>query len=111
MKPATMDWQRHFMMLAETIEHRLGPGETALTTLAAEDSDFVRFNAGKVRQIGRVVQGTLTVRLIKDDRQAFSTLTVCGDAQADQAAIADMLGTLRDALCDASPDPHLLVDT
>ncbi|WP_321800443.1 TldD/PmbA family protein [Caballeronia sp. J97] len=111
MSTATIDWQRHFMMLADGIGQALGPGETALTTLAAEQSDFVRFNAGKVRQIGHVSQGTLTVRLIEDERQAYSTLTICGDAQADRDAIADTLATLREALRDASPDPHLLVDS
>jgi predicted Zn-dependent protease len=111
MTAGTIDWQCHFMMLADAIEQRLAAGETALTTLAAEESDFVRFNAGKVRQIGHVSQGTLTVRLIEDERQAYSTLTVCGDAQADCEAIAEALAALREALRDASPDPHLLVDT
>ena len=111
MSDATMDWERHFMMLAERIEHRLIPGEMALTTLAAEDSDFVRFNAGKVRQIGRVSQGSLTVRLIGHERQAYSTLTVCGDAPADREAVDATLIELRAALRDASADPHLLVDT
>lgn len=111
MTAGTIDWQRHFMMLADAIEHRLAAGETALTTLAAEESDFVRFNAGKVRQIGHVSQGTLTVRLIEGERQAYSTLTVCGDAQADCEAVAEALAALREALRDASPDPHLLVDT
>jgi predicted Zn-dependent protease len=111
MSAATMGWEAHFTMLADAIEARLVAGETALTTLAAEESDFVRFNAGKVRQIGRVSQGALTVRLIEDERQAYSTLTVCGDAQADQEAVADTLAALREALRDASPDPHLLVDT
>jgi predicted Zn-dependent protease len=111
MTPATTDWQRHFAWLADAIEARLAPGESALTTLAAEESDFVRFNAGKVRQIGRVSQGTLTVRLIEGERQAYSTLTVSGDAQADHDALAGALAALREALFDASPDPHLLVDT
>ena len=34
---------------------------------------------GKVRQIGQVSQGKLTLRLIDGARQAYSTLTVCGD--------------------------------
>ena len=111
MKNGALDWHHHFLMLADVIENQLAPGETALTTLAAEDSDFVRFNAGKVRQIGRVSQGTLTVRLIANERQAYSTLTVSADARADHAAVAGTLAALREALRDASPDPHLLVDT
>jgi predicted Zn-dependent protease len=111
MNAATIDWKRHFLMLADVIEERLAPGEMSLATLAAEDSDFARFNAGKVRQIGHVSQGTLTVRLIEAERQAYSTLTICGDSNVDRDAVAGALDGLREALRDASPDPHLLVDT
>ena len=51
---ASGDWHRHFSLLADEIDALLADGEVALTSLSAEDSDFVRFNAGKVRQTGRV---------------------------------------------------------
>ncbi|MDR5753120.1 MULTISPECIES: metallopeptidase TldD-related protein [unclassified Caballeronia] len=110
MTARAFDWHRHFGSLAEDIEARLREGEVALTSLSAEDSDFVRFNAGKVRQIGRVTQGKLTLRLIEGERQAYATLTICGDPAQDRSDIAETLAILRDGLRDAPDDPHLLID-
>ncbi|WP_250527683.1 metallopeptidase TldD-related protein [Caballeronia sp. GAWG2-1] len=111
MTAAAANWEHRFMRLADVVERQLVTGEVALTTLAAEESDFVRFNASKVRQIGHVSQGGLTLRLIRNERQAYSTLTISGDAHTDDEAIAGTLAALRAALEDASADPHLLVDT
>jgi len=108
---AAVDWQRHFRLLADAVDRLLRGAEIALTSFSAEQSDFIRFNAGKVRQIGSVSQGKLTLRLIDGARQAYSTLTVCGDADADLQALTGALATLRDGLRDAPDDPHLLFDT
>ena len=64
-----------------------------------------------MRQIGNVSQGKLTLRLIDGARQAYSTLTVCGDADADLQDVRHALATLREGLRDAPDDPHLLFDT
>ena len=107
----SVDWQQHFTALAETIEHLQQDGETTLSSFAGEQSDFIRFNSGKVRQTGSVSQGKLTLRLIDGARQAYSTLTVCGDLQQDQIDVSAALGVLRAGLRDAADDPHLLFDT
>ncbi|MBB5466615.1 putative Zn-dependent protease [Paraburkholderia sp. CI2] len=104
------DWHAHFALLADAIDTLLSGDEVALTRLSAEQSDFIRFNGGKVRQIGQVSQGKLTVRLIDGARQAYSSFTVCGDPATDLRDIADALNTLRDGLRDAPDDPHLLYD-
>ncbi|MEQ5839105.1 metallopeptidase TldD-related protein [Paraburkholderia acidicola] len=105
------DWQAHFTRLADEIEGLQQGAETTLSSFVAEQSDFVRFNAGKVRQIGSVSQGKLTLRLIDGARQAYSTFTVCGDVQQDLDTIGSALAALRDSLRDAADDPHLLFDT
>ncbi|SFK02910.1 Predicted Zn-dependent protease or its inactivated homolog [Paraburkholderia megapolitana] len=105
------DWQAHFTRLADEIERLQQGAETTLSSFVAEQSDFIRFNAGKVRQIGSVSQGKLTLRLIDGARQAYSTFTVCGDVQQDLDAIDAALAALRDSLRDAADDPHLLFDT
>ncbi|MGA7779066.1 MAG: metallopeptidase TldD-related protein [Paraburkholderia sp.] len=107
----TLDWHRHFLLLADEVERAQKGAEITLMSFSAEQSDFIRFNAAKVRQIGQVSQGKLTLRLIDGARQAYSTLTVCGDADADLHEVTDALATLREALRDASDDPHLLFDT
>ncbi|WP_027800557.1 metallopeptidase TldD-related protein [Paraburkholderia dilworthii] len=106
-----VDWQRHFTSLADAIERLQQGGETTLSSFAGEQSDFVRFNAGKVRQSGTVSQGKLTLRLIDGARQAYSTLTVCGDLQHDIDEVSAALATLREGLRNAADDPHLLFDT
>ena len=108
---AAVDWHRHFLLLADAIDRAQQGGEITLTSFSAEQSDFIRFNAGKVRQIGSVSQGKLTLRLIDGARQAYSTLTVCGDADADLQDVSRALATLREGLRDAQDDPHLLFDT
>jgi predicted Zn-dependent protease len=108
---ATLDWHSHFLLLADAVERAQRGAEITLTSFSGEQSDFIRFNAGKVRQIGQVSQGKLTLRLIDGARQAYSTLTVCGDADADVQDVTAALATLREALRDASDDPHLLFGT
>ena len=80
---ASVDWQQHFTALADAIERLQQGSETTLSSFAGEQSDFIRFNLGRVRQIGSVSQGKLTLRLIDGARQAYSTLTICGDLQQD----------------------------
>ncbi|QBR00061.1 TldD/PmbA family protein [Paraburkholderia pallida] len=108
---ASVDWHTHFMMLAGEIDALLVEGETALTSFAGEQSDFIRFNGGKVRQTGQVSQGRLTLRLIDGARQAYSTLDICGNAGQDLREVSAALQTLRAGLRDAPDDPHLLYDT
>jgi predicted Zn-dependent protease len=107
----SVDWERHFTLLADAIERLQQGGETTLSSFAGEQSDFIRFNSGKVRQTGSVSQGKLTLRLIDGARQAYSTLTVCGDLQQDLDEVSAALATLREGLRDAADDPHLLFDT
>ena len=101
----------YFASVAQTVEQKLSNGEIALTLFAAEESDFIRFNAGKVRQTGRVLQAVLTLRLIDGQRQAYATFTLSGDPGADTDMIGMTLSTLRDSLRDAPDDPHILFDT
>ncbi|HEV3105563.1 MAG TPA: metallopeptidase TldD-related protein [Trinickia sp.] len=104
------DWQRHFAWLADRIDGLRQGDEITLTSLSAEQSEFIRFNEGKVRQIGSVSQGRLTLRLIDGARQAYSTFTVGGDAASDLRDVTEALVVLRESLRDAPDDPHLLID-
>ncbi len=91
-----------FFGRAEALGRGLRAGETLLCNLAAERSDFVRFNHGKVRQAGTVSQAYLTLRLVRDRRQATATVMLDGDDH--EAALA----SLRDSLGGLPEDPWLL---
>lgn len=105
---ANFDWKRHFGALAEGIERLREGSEVTLLSLTAEQSEFIRFNQGKVRQIGSVSQGKLTLRLVDGARQAYSTMTMGGQLEADLDDAAQALAMLRSSLRDAPEDPHLL---
>ena len=110
MNRTNIDWDRHFTALADEIIGLREPGEDILCSLSAEQSDFIRFNSAKVRQIGAVQQGRLTLRLIFGERHAYSTLTLAGSMEQDLADVAQTVSILRDSLRDTGDDPHLLFD-
>lgn len=76
-------------------------------SLSSENSDFVRFNRGAVRQMTHVEQHRATVTLISGQRRAGSSTNLSGNLAED---VALLLAT-RDALAADLPmvpqDPHL----
>jgi predicted Zn-dependent protease len=107
--PATME--AYFQELASALDGLVHAGETGLAWLAAESTDFVRMNRGKVRQPGSVSQRYLDVGLVSGARQATRQLSLSGDFAADRARLAAAVGELRSTLPDLADDPHLLIST
>jgi len=97
-----------FDALAERLCGERAGDETLLLELAAERSDFVRFNQAKVRQAGSVAQQFLSVRLVRAGRQATATMTLAGDG-TDLAAARATLARLRDAVAGLPEDPWLAI--
>jgi len=98
----------HFFGLAERLRGELRTGETLLCSLDAERSDFVRFNRGRVRQAGSVQQRFLSVRLVRERRQAAATVAIAGDGE-DLGLARGVLARVRDELAELPEDPWLLV--
>ncbi len=101
-----------FFALADRLCGEAASGETLLLGLAAERSDFVRFNHAKVRQAGSVTQRFLSVRLVRARRQAAATIALAGGEEnlaQDLAAARAALAQVRVALADLPEDPWLLV--
>ena len=107
--PATME--AYFHELADALDGMVHAGETGLAWLAAESTDFVRMNRGKVRQPGSVVQRYLDVGLVSGARQATRQLSLSGELAADRERIAAAVGEIRATLPDLADDPHLLIAT
>jgi len=97
-----------FFELTDSLNRGLRPGEVLLCALAAERSDFVRFNRARVRQPGSVAQRYLTLRLVRERRQASATLALAGHAEDVERARA-AIARLRDALAQLPEDPWLLL--
>lgn len=105
-----MSWKHTFEALAEAAQAAAGDGHITLS-LSAEDTDFVRFNGGLVRQAGSVAQGYLDVRRVFGRRHATETITVTGDPAADLVRLAEALAGLDATVPTLSEDPHLLLHT
>ncbi|MGE5649029.1 MAG: TldD/PmbA family protein [Bacillota bacterium] len=99
----------YFYRLAAFLDGALQGGEQYTCWLAAEASDFVRFNRSAIRQAGHVAQRYLTLRLIDGLRHASCTLAVAGDLETDRALLTGAIEGLRAQLPDLPPDPHLLL--
>ena len=97
-----------FFELAAALARELGAGEILLCSFSGERSDFVRFNQGRVRQAGSVAQRFVSLRLVRDRRQATAGITVAGSGD-DLDALKEVLRRLRDALAGLPEDPWLLV--
>jgi predicted Zn-dependent protease len=96
-----------FHSLADATCAMARAGEVVLLSISAEQSDFVRFNRGKVRQPGSVKQHTVQVRVVAAGRQCVSTIELQGDA-ADSDRLRAAADGARDGLADLPIDPHLL---
>lgn len=104
-----MSWKTHFDALGDGIVAAARRDERLSLWFQAEDSDFVRFNHGRVRQAGEVHTGEATVRLVVGSRHATAEVTVTGDLVEDRRRIDTQLEQLRAMLPLLPEDPHLLL--
>jgi predicted Zn-dependent protease len=99
--------EAYFTELSALLDRSLAGSEVYIARFDAEASDFVRFNRGKVRQPGSVVQCHLRVHLIDGHRHAEQCLTVSGDLKRDREPVLAALLRLRRTLSQMPDDPHL----
>ena len=103
--------QDYFHALVDSVSTCLRSPEIYTCTFRAEDSDFVRFNHGAVRQAGTVRQRTLSLDLINGRRHAGGSITLAGDLRQDESHLFRLLEELRQQLPFLPEDPHLLYAT
>ncbi|MGY4494356.1 TldD/PmbA family protein [Pseudomonas sp. TE3610] len=96
-----------FDQLAQWLNQQLAGGEQFSLGYSAEDSQFIRFNHGRVRQVSEVRQIEVTLRLIRDERHASETLTLTGEIELDIARLGKALAQLRALLVQLPADPYL----
>ncbi|MFC4159390.1 TldD/PmbA family protein [Chitinimonas lacunae] len=102
--------QQAFYRLADHL-HSLLRGDEAFTAwLAAEDTDFIRFNHGRVRQAGSVSQAYLDLQWLRGARHISETVALSGTA-ADLERVSRLVGELRSLLDQVPDDPYLLLNT
>ena len=106
-----MSMQDWFSALADHATSLLTGDEVYTATCRAEESDFIRFNQGKVRQAGAVQQRYLSLDLIEGMRHAAGTIALGGDLESDKQRLAGLIGRLREIRGAMPEDPYLLYAT
>lgn len=100
--------QNYFYELADHLGTLLRGREVYTCVFRGEDSDFVRFNRGAVRQAMHVAQRGLRLRLVDGSRHARSEIALSGDAVEDRARAGEAVAGLREIVALVPEDPYLL---
>lgn len=100
--------KERFFGLADALTRELERDEVLLCHLAAERSDFVRFNQSRVRQAGSVEQRYLSLRLLSSKRQASARIALAGGGDDLERARAT-LARLREVITQLPEDPWLVI--
>ena len=103
--------QTYFNDLADHMQSLTRAGEVTTAWLAAEQSDFIRFNRSAVRQAMNIRQIAFTLGLIAGGRRIELRTSLGGDPARDKATLAAVLERLRRDLPQVPPDPYLLYAT
>lgn len=85
--------------------------EVILCHFTGELSDFIRFNHGKVRQVGSVEQRTIELELIQGKRSSHGCLDLTGELETDEQRLKALLFKLREHIAYLPEDPHLYYST
>ena len=101
----------YFEKLAAFLEGLLQPQEAYTCHLLGEDSDFVRFSRGRIRQAGNVRQWELRLDLIAGRRHAAGNVNLSENADQDHRTLSTLVDTLRAQSKGLPEDPHLLFAT
>lgn len=106
-----MSHQQQFQALMAKLNGAITAQERFTLAYNAEESDFIRFNHAKVRQVGHVQQASVTLKLIDDERHADLQLTLSGDGELDSQRLSEALQQLRETVALLPKDPYLKPNT
>lgn len=101
----------YFFSLVEEVSGLLRGDEVSTCYLRGEESSFVRFNHGRVRQAGDVSQRQIDVDLIRGRRHAVGQVGLSGDRTVDRHRLGALVAHLREVAASSPEDPYLAYNT
>ncbi|HOX32793.1 MAG TPA: metallopeptidase TldD-related protein [Spirochaetales bacterium] len=103
---AMRDLEETFKGACAALFDELSGGEELSVGFSGESSDFLRFNRGKVRQIGHVDGASLRFKYYRGGRSLASGFEATGEAEADRRKAAMALEAARREAALLPPDPY-----
>jgi len=101
--------REHFEALAKAVCAATPNLDRTSLYLAAESSDFIRFNRAAVRQATHVLQANATLAVVRGARRASITVGLSGDPQEDARLLLAERARLAADLEFVPDDPWLLL--
>ena len=98
----------HFHELADSVCVPVPGADRVTLHLAAESSDFIRFNHAAVRQATHVSQGYATLAVTRGQRRVEAQLSLTGRMELDASALLAERAALLSQLANVPEDPYLL---
>ena len=81
------EWEGAFSELSDRLIENLYPQEFLSLELVGEKSQFMRFNTAKVRQSGKVIDSSVKLKLIDNQRTAYASFPLTGNVAVDLAVV------------------------
>ena len=103
---AALSLEAGFGRACELLFGQLTGAEALALSFAGEDSTFLRFNQGRVRQIGQVRMAALQLKFFRDGRTVASSLQLSGDPARDAERLAEALALVRGEAALLPEDPY-----
>lgn len=103
---AARDMEARFDQACCRLFGELLPGEALTVDFSGESSDFMRFNEGKVRQIGHVDEAEAEIKYFRDGRTLSSSFETTGDEDRDAELAAAALTLVRREAALLPVDPY-----
>ena len=108
---ASSSLEAAFGATCDLLFDQLRGSEALALSFEGEDSAFLRFNQGRVRQIGQVRMAETTLTFFRDGRTVTSGLQLTGDPARDARRSADALALARGEAALLPEDPFQTLPT
>jgi predicted Zn-dependent protease len=95
-----------FHLACDCLFDELRPEEDLAVDFAGESSEFLRFNGGKVRQVGQVLQAGVQLKYFRDGRTLSTAFETSGTAAVDADRAAQALSRVRREAALLPEDPY-----
>lgn len=101
-------WEKIFNESSALLFKGLAGDETLNINFSAEETTFIRFNAGKVRQGTEIEQGEISLELIKGSKKAELNLPVSLDSKQNEESLTTALAHLQKEVATLADDPYIV---
>lgn len=98
-----------FNSISDSLFKELKSGEDVILSFSGENSQFIRFNNGSVRQTGMVDDADIELKFISNNRICGGGFTISGDMEIDLARGKHEIERMRHETNELPEDPFLVL--